>query len=542
MPKQAGQKSGSLLFPVIAALPPSIVFFHLFTVNYMEISFIHVLIADAVFTLLTLAFYLIVACAAKKRFPEGFAALLTAVCWVISVAAFPVYRILVKFLAARSLRYICIILLSWAALAAVVLFLRRLRGKAVFILAAVFETVIFALNFVPSMALFLTNSDGHSLKKTISERDFTVDPQTPSPNIYWVFMDGMLGFQGMETLFNDSQREFTASLEERGFVINRNAEFESLHATIRATPSLFCPNWYDAIFAPLLNSVDLSNYAAKMKIKINTTPARTNNELITALAAKGYTASLIVLLEVNRHLGMAASIQRMYYARGAVSNGAANNADMQKLLAMNLNMLFSNVFAPWKPLYIYIDKLFRNSSYVNGQASGIQKELYGEAYAKNPTLRDTWYPDALYEVCRNPAPRFVVIYDAKAHAPFHLNDDGSVKASSANKNSPNEYPSTHRFAAKMVIAYCDLILGYDPEAVIVVQADHGLHMKDTHKLMLAEGWTEDEIRIAQNQTMSAVRIPEKWGGLEGPIDPLNITRLLVNRYVGENYEYLEAHP
>jgi hypothetical protein len=46
----------------------------------------------------------------------------------------------------------------------------------------------------------------------------------------------------------------------------------------------------------------------------------------------------------------------------------------------------------------------------------------------------------------------------------------------------------------------------------------------------------------QNQVMSAVRIPETWGGLQEPLDPLDISRVLVNRYVGSNYAMVTAHP
>jgi len=42
----------------------------------------------------------------------------------------------------------------------------------------------------------------------------------------------------------------------------------------------------------------------------------------------------------------------------------------------------------------------------------------------------------------------------------------------------------------------------------------------------------------QNQTINAVRIPEKYGGLESPVEPLNITRLLINSFVGKNYTLL----
>jgi hypothetical protein len=64
-------------------------------------------------------------------------------------------------------------------------------------------------------------------------------------------------------------------------------------------------------------------------------------------------------------------------------------------------------------------------------------------------------------------------------------------------------------------------------------------MAETAEIFLASGGTEEELRLMQNQTISAVRIPEKWGGLEEPLGPLNITRELVNRYVGKNYELLD---
>ena len=43
-------------------------------------------------------------------------------------------------------------------------------------------------------------------------------------------------------------------------------------------------------------------------------------------------------------------------------------------------------------------------------------------------------------------------------------------------------------------------------------------------------------------TVSAVRIPEKYGSLTEPLDPLDITRYLVNHFVGEgNYDYLHYY-
>ena len=109
--------------------------------------------------------------------------------------------------------------------------------------------------------------------------------------------------------------------------------------------------------------------------------------------------------------------------------------------------------------------------------------------------------------------------------------------------NPYNYPPQHRFVRDVLVRIIDLIIANDPDAVIVVEADHGLHHEYNRKQLLAmPGGNAEMVRLMQNQTMSAVRIPEKWGGLDAPLDPLNITRELVNRYVGPNYELLDSHP
>ena len=55
--------------------------------------------------------------------------------------------------------------------------------------------------------------------------------------------------------------------------------------------------------------------------------------------------------------------------------------------------------------------------------------------------------------------------------------------------------------------------------------------------LLDLGYTEDQLMDLWLSVMSAVRIPQQYGDLDEPVDPLYITRLLVNRFVGENYEF-----
>jgi hypothetical protein len=173
------------------------------------------------------------------------------------------------------------------------------------------------------------------------------------------------------------------------------------------------------------------------------------------------------------------------------------------------------------------------------QALSDRTAVYGDTYDGG----DQWYVDALLKTFTEAGPRLTIIHDLKAHGPFFRNEDGSLEArTEAVSMDPSHYPPQHRHAAKIALAYIALILEHDPDAVIVVQADHGLHDPKNREILLEKGGTEEDVRVMQNQVMSAVRIPETWGGLEEPLDPLDISRVLVNRYVGKNYSPVAAHP
>jgi hypothetical protein len=204
----------------------------------------------------------------------------------------PLYTALVGVGIPKPLRYGISALCAAGSLGGAFALGKWIRWKRVFILFAVFETVLFALNVVPAGLALTATTDNGAPSAGVS---FTVDAETPSPNIYWLFMDGMLGFEGMERLFGDPQESFAAALAGYGFRINRNAQFEVFHSTKRATAALMSPGWYDGGFLPLLRTVDLDDYNDKEKKLGNVNPlaARRNNELLRAFRAKGYTTYTI---------------------------------------------------------------------------------------------------------------------------------------------------------------------------------------------------------------------------------------------------------
>jgi hypothetical protein len=446
----------------------------------------------------------------------------------------------------RLLRYVVCAFAAAGGLGAVFVLGKRVRRKEVFVLLAVFETVLLTINGIHAVFLVTQNREGAPAAVNTFTDTFTVDPETPSPNIYWLFMDGMLGFEGMERLFGDSQDAFAEALAGQGFLVNRNAEFEVFHSTKRATAALMCPSWYDEEFLPLLRTVNLDDYVDKEKklSEIDPLSARRNNELIRAFRAKGYTVNSISVLWLYQHNSFYEITDALFYENRVLSD-AGSNFFVSYPLFLSLNDLLNRTLAPWRIISGGIKKtadslfakIFNAEDILQGSVD--KTAFFGDAYDGS----DQWYVDALVQTFGRAEPRFTIIHDLKTHCPFDRNEDGLLQTRSEEMGlDPSNYPPQHRYTAKIVLAYTALILEHDPDAIIVIQADHGLHHEESRKALLKQVGSEEDARVMQNQVMSAVRIPEAWGGLREPLDPLDISRVLINRYVGQNYDMVAVHP
>jgi phosphoglycerol transferase MdoB-like AlkP superfamily enzyme len=135
------------------------------------------------------------------------------------------------------------------------------------------------------------------------------------------------------------------------------------------------------------------------------------------------------------------------------------------------------------------------------------------------------------------SPKFVFIHNLIFHVPFYYDENGiALDPVPDNMYDVANYLPQYKYAEKVLTKLIDIILQYDPDAVIVLQGDHGIHYDPTY--WDDTGYTIKEINDMSFNVFSAVRIPEKYGHLDEPLEPLNITRWLVNNYVGPNYEYV----
>ena len=140
------------------------------------------------------------------------------------------------------------------------------------------------------------------------------------------------------------------------------------------------------------------------------------------------------------------------------------------------------------------------------------------------------------------SPQLVLIYPGLAHYYFDHNENGILTEYSEDLEG---YYGEYIFSEKVILYLVDEILDKDPNAVIVIQGDHGLHCYvggSNAEEKYSEGLGQDvELEEILNHVLSAVRIPEQYQTENYPEaiqNPRNIVRYLVNSYVGENYEYI----
>lgn len=363
-----------------------------------------------------------------------------------------------------------------------------------------------------------------------------------SPNIYWIHPDGMMGFDAFEKYYGDSQEVLEESLINRGFEISRSANFESGHSTSIAIPILASPYAYDTwISQYMVSSVEAIKMSKNTNIMYRLQLLNQKEEFQTAFSNIGYTINTIGLYGY------------WYPAEGGYFWSTGNDLNwVQKYNGQDWTLSVKNDLyniATINSYFYWCSKIITDnirkfaeygvvSEYRAHMPDEEARAVLLEAYQKAVPGK---YQDVLglYDVLNGgyASPRLTIIHNGIAHYPFCFNEDGSMHESSMDSL---DYYSQHIYSGKVVTAMVDMIIDADPDAVIVIQADHGLHGNTEEDFIRAFGEKADAVEI-WNSTISAVRIPEQYRNGEEKYmmdTPLNIVRYLVNNFVGRNYEYI----
>ena len=371
------------------------------------------------------------------------------------------------------------------------------------------------------------------------KKEYNVDSSiTDSPNIYWIHCDGMLGLDAVEKYYGDKEETFVENLEARGFMVNRSAKYEGGHFTTACLPSLLSPDFYDSYLYPYAQSGELARLIREKEdpegiaLQSICSTLRANTEVANALRKKGYTIALSSAKWWQFYL---ADSDEQYDTPDGVVITKTVSAAHTGIRTANANGTesFVNVFI--RPLAWVEDVLD-----INQDETVVVKNL-DKARIDKTTGHSTYVQVTEAALSENDGSTMYFIPFNDTHTPFEVNENGVV----VHENSTNvmDYMPTYEYASKVILSLTDTIVSHDPNAVIVVQGDHGLHGNTQEDFTAAFG-EEAKAEELWNCVISAIRVPEQYQNGEEQFaasNPLNMSRYLVNRFVGKNYEYLPAN-
>lgn len=444
----------------------------------------------------------------------------------------------------RSLFKIAITALL-ALLAALLLRRRGVDGKAA-LFVSVMVGVLLLMNGLSSFrAAFAIQSDTNIAKKATVKTDFVVTKaRAGTPNVYWFHCDGMLGFASMEKYFGDSQDEFLQALADRGFAVNKDAMLESGHTSAIAIPALMCPDSYDQWLGVSLSSHEKAmQFRSKIFYNYRLSVARFNNETIRAFESAGYTSHIIAELSSYFY----PTTDFFYFPSGYAAHTklGEKNSELSLLLIDYIQLEeFLNIFVP--ALGVLLPYVWDRSNIIKDETIMkpvlTEEELQHTLLSNDGILKYAYIANALKYSLTGNTPRLTVVFSPIAHYPYYFNKDGTVFAEKKNMEIMS-YPAQHRYAAKVLINLVDMILRKDPNAVIVLQSDHGLHGNKEEEFAKYFRNTNCAIDL-WNSVMSAMRVPEQFRNGEESYalsNPLNMSRYVVNNFGGRNYKYISKN-
>lgn len=519
----------------------------------------------ALIVLATLAY-----CVALLILRRGFLALVfSVICWIGCYLEPPIKKTFFDGLDmsnTRRLLYTAALILAVAVpVVYLVSRLKRDTHKPILLFLA-FSALILVLNLLPIVRAVFAEDIGPQTESQLYQADFFVDlEKTDMPNVYWIHPDGMTSVDVVAKYFHEDQSEFLSDLAERGFSVNPSAHFEAGAKTNAGIPALTCPYAYDTWLSSYATTHEamrqaLATYTFAEKLR----DVRYHNEMIAAFGKKGYGTNVIsspgevyyypliggafysFLDEVNEVEIPEPGIEKQMLLQNMRINLEEVSGFLRQVFERLYRMIFIVPPSRWIAEFT-VDHYGINGT--NRPFTAIMpeeqvKQVIPSDYAKHG-VHDRKMVRSLYDILYGGSqdPKLVVIHSNIAHFPFIIDENGMLAKDDEESMDPLGYYPQHAYSAKVLTDMIDMILAVDPDAVIVIQADHGLHGNTEQDFKTAFGEDADASEL-WNGTMSAIRVPEKYQTGEEHYtmeNPLNLSRYLVNSFVGKNYEYLPAN-
>lgn len=410
---------------------------------------------------------------------------------------------------------------------------------------------LFSYNFfisISNVLYMITNSKSYDNDITIK-----VDDDTETPNIYYIHCDGMMGIDAMKKYFYYNDTYLTDYFKDNNYYLNEDASMVVGHKTQKALVAMFNPKYYDNFFKKYLLELEDSyiNKSEKTSFVVDyyeLEDKRLNNELFVALNEKNYTT--IGIGEFNPYTSFYTDYfyDYYYYGDGLRYIDTDNNEFRSLNNNSKLKLLSYIRYVHLKPLIsgtIFYDLLgninFLNYDTVDYKSFNSSEYNYTEDAMNNSNY---WVSKAILkgldETMNIDNRKFTFVDFRLNHVPFTFDYYGNV-IDEFNEYSPNYYLGNYIYSTYLLVDMLKFIKNNDEDAVIIVQGDHGIHTVDDEDMLKYFSTDMEGVQEIRNSVISAIYIPDKYkNGDEEYLDnPFNISRYIVNNYVGNNYEYLK---
>lgn len=514
-----------------AALSPCVFWFNIYNNNMASMDIKSVIVLTMVLSCVSIMLYF-----AFTIFMSKESALLPVVSVWIVFWLFPtVHNYINKYYAQSALN----LLFIFACLIIILCCVLHKKGVSSLV-SLTLSCVVFGLFFYNSIGPIYG-----AIKNSISPEPYSVktsfhtNDDLERPNIYWLHMDGMMGFNAVKNVLGDDQNELKQALGDRGFIVNEDAELD-IGWTRYAFPALTSPTIYDSYLHDLFSKMDsLTSLERRSKLfreyAYDIYLAYPKLELFKAFQEAGY-ETYEFLTNVGR---LEDIVPAGYFYDEAFTVERTDRINRHNIIRAFLKSSILGEFIPDD----YVDFPLQDiKDYVPEYGEEIIELIGPDTNFSFDSISryDQWLLRMTLDGLSLPSPKLLYIQNLIPHNYYNHDENGMYQYTESAFDMSLYLPQA-KYAEKIMLYTIDMILESDPNAVIVIQADHGVHLFE-RKVMSAQGYTDDQMLEMNYSTISAVRIPEKYGTLSEPLDPLDITRYLVNHFVGDgNYDYLYYH-
>lgn len=148
-----------------------------------------------------------------------------------------------------------------------------------------------------------------------------------------------------------------------------------------------------------------------------------------------------------------------------------------------------------------------------------------------------WFLDSVDSISKDKNPQFSLVYFCAPHPDFLFQEDGSVMPEERQDScSQQDYISYLRWINSQIDRMLDCILEKDPQAVIVIQSDHGFRYLHWNR----KPENTEDMRLNQN-ILNCVYYKGEELNIEG-LSGINTLRTVLNTEFGLDFDMIEYQP